>query len=103
MYEGYADLHRWKLELLDRQLSDMGGFRDITFVVKGDDAWSRLKHEAGRAPRAARARHREPGPRAHERGVGRGAARSRGSRRRRQRERSRRSTSTGRAAPVVSR
>jgi len=47
MYEGYAELHRWKLELLDRQLSDMGGFRDITFVVKGDDAWSRLKHEAG--------------------------------------------------------
>ena len=25
----------------------MGGFREITFVVKGDDAWSRLKHEAG--------------------------------------------------------
>ena len=47
MYEGYADLHRWKMEVLDRQLSDMGGFRDITFVVKGDDAWSRLKHEAG--------------------------------------------------------
>jgi peptide chain release factor 1 len=47
MYEGYAELHRWKLELLARQLSDMGGFRDVTFVVKGDDAWSRLKHEAG--------------------------------------------------------
>jgi peptide chain release factor 1 len=47
MYEGYADLRRWKVEVLDRQLSDMGGFRDITFVVKGDDAWSRLKHEAG--------------------------------------------------------
>ena len=47
MYEGYADLHRWKVEVLDRQLSDMGGFRDVTFVVKGDDAWSRLKHEAG--------------------------------------------------------
>jgi peptide chain release factor 1 len=47
MYEGYAVLHRWKVEVLDRQLSDMGGFRDVTFVVKGDDAWSRLKHEAG--------------------------------------------------------
>jgi peptide chain release factor 1 len=47
MYERYADLHRWKLEVLDRQLSDMGGVRDVTFVVKGDDAWSRLKHEAG--------------------------------------------------------
>ncbi len=34
-------------EVLTRQPSDMGGLREITFVVKGDDAWSRLKHEAG--------------------------------------------------------
>ena len=47
MYERYADLHKWKLEVLSRQTSDMSGLRDITFVVKGDDAWSRLKHEAG--------------------------------------------------------
>jgi peptide chain release factor 1 len=47
MYQRYADLHRWKVETLDRQLSDMGGMREVTFVVKGDDAWSRLKHEAG--------------------------------------------------------
>ena len=47
MYERYADQHRWKVETLSSQPSDMGGFRDITFVVKGDDAWSRLKHEAG--------------------------------------------------------
>jgi peptide chain release factor 1 len=47
MYQRYADLHRWKVETLDRQLSDMGGVREVTFVVKGDDAWARLKHEAG--------------------------------------------------------
>ena len=47
MYERYADVHRWKLETLSSQASDMGGFRDITFAVKGDDAWSRLKYEAG--------------------------------------------------------
>src|SRR5262249_52280000 len=47
MSERYVDLPRWKLEVLDRQLSDMGGFRDITFVVKGEDAWARLKYEAG--------------------------------------------------------
>ena len=47
MYERYADQHRWKLETLSSQPSDMGGFRDVTFVVKGDDAWSHLKHEAG--------------------------------------------------------
>jgi peptide chain release factor 1 len=47
MYERYADLHRWKVEVLNRQLSDMGGMREVTFVVKGADAWARLKHEAG--------------------------------------------------------
>jgi peptide chain release factor 1 len=47
MYERYADLHRWRIEVLNHQASDMGGMREITFVVKGDDAWSRLKHEAG--------------------------------------------------------
>jgi peptide chain release factor 1 len=47
MYERYAELHKWRTEVLDRQSSDMGGLRDVTFVVKGDDAWSRLKHEAG--------------------------------------------------------
>src|SRR5204862_5570923 len=47
MYERYADLHRWKIEVLDRQPSEMGGSREITFVVKGEDAWARLKHEAG--------------------------------------------------------
>jgi peptide chain release factor 1 len=47
MYERYADLHRWKVEVLTSQLSDMGGMREVTFVVKGADAWSRLKYEAG--------------------------------------------------------
>src|SRR5205807_1743702 len=47
MYRRYAELRGWGLEVLSRQPSEMGGFRDITFVVKGRDAWARLKHEAG--------------------------------------------------------
>lgn len=47
MYQRYADLRRWKVETLDSQPSDMGGLREVTFVVKGADAWARLKHEAG--------------------------------------------------------
>ena len=47
MYEGLAKRHGWKTEVLTSQLSDMGGFREVTLVIKGDDAWSRLKHEAG--------------------------------------------------------
>ena len=47
MYEGLAKRHGWKTELLSSQPSDMGGFREVTVVMKGDDAWARLKHEAG--------------------------------------------------------
>ena len=47
MYQGYATRQGWKLEVLGADSSDMGGFNEITFVVKGDTAWSRLKHEGG--------------------------------------------------------
>ena len=47
MYQHYGEQHRWKVEQLSGQPSDMGGFREVTFVVKGKDAWARLKHEAG--------------------------------------------------------
>jgi len=47
MYERYAEARRWKWEVLSSQPSDMGGFREVTFVVRGPDAWSHLKHEAG--------------------------------------------------------
>jgi peptide chain release factor 1 len=47
MYQHYAEPHRWKVEQLSGQPSDMGGFREVSFVVKGKDAWSHLKHEAG--------------------------------------------------------
>src|SRR5207253_203185 len=40
MYRRYAELRGWGLEVLSRQPSEMGGFRDITFVVKGSDAWA---------------------------------------------------------------
>ena len=47
MYQHYAERHGFKSEVLSSQPSDHGGFRDITFLVKGDDAWSRLKYEGG--------------------------------------------------------
>jgi len=47
MYRRYAELRGWGLEVLSSQPSEMGGYRDITFVVKGRDAWARLKREAG--------------------------------------------------------
>ncbi|HSH23577.1 MAG TPA: peptide chain release factor 1 [Acidimicrobiales bacterium] len=47
MYQGYATRQGWKLEVLASEPSDMGGLNEVTFVVKGDDAWSHLKHEGG--------------------------------------------------------
>jgi peptide chain release factor 1 len=47
MYQRFAERHGLKLEVLSSQLSEHGGFRDITFLVKGQDAWGRFKYEGG--------------------------------------------------------
>jgi peptide chain release factor 1 len=47
MYQGYAGRMGWKLEVLGSDPSDMGGFNDITYLVKGDGVWPRMKHEGG--------------------------------------------------------
>jgi peptide chain release factor 1 len=47
MYSRYADRNKWKLEVLSADPSDMGGYSDITFLVKGDDAWTKMKFEGG--------------------------------------------------------
>jgi peptide chain release factor 1 len=47
MYRAYAGRMGWGFELLGGQVSDMGGYSDVAFLVKGDGVWSRLKHEGG--------------------------------------------------------
>src|SRR5438309_9390872 len=47
MYQHYADRMKWKLEVLGTDPSDMGGYNQITFLLKGDGVWSRMKHEGG--------------------------------------------------------
>jgi peptide chain release factor 1 len=47
MYQRYADRRGWKVEVLQFQLSDLGGIDEATFVVPGKDAWQRLKFEGG--------------------------------------------------------
>lgn len=47
MYQRYCETHGLKLEVLSSQLSDHGGYRDVSFVVKGPTAWARLKYEGG--------------------------------------------------------
>ena len=47
MYQAYAARVGWHTELLSADASDMGGFNQVTFVVRGDGAWSHLKFEGG--------------------------------------------------------
>ncbi len=47
MYTRYAAERGWKVEVLSSSPSERDGLNEITFVVKGDDAWQRLEHEGG--------------------------------------------------------
>ena len=37
----------WTFELLEGNESDLGGFTSVTFLLKGDSVWTRMKHEGG--------------------------------------------------------
>ena len=47
MYVAYSGRRGWKTETLSLDPSDLGGVNQVVFVIRGDDAWSRLKYEAG--------------------------------------------------------
>ena len=47
MYSRYAERQRWKVEIVSRSESDLGGFREIIARVEGNGAYSRLKFESG--------------------------------------------------------
>ena len=47
MYRRYAALRGWKLEVIQERESEQGGLDEAIYLVKGDDAWSRLAFEAG--------------------------------------------------------
>jgi len=47
MYSRYADARRWKIEILDMNETGQGGIKDMTFVIRGKGAYSRMKYEGG--------------------------------------------------------
>lgn len=47
MYARYAETHNFKLELLDESPSEAGGYKEISFMIKGDEAYGTFKFEAG--------------------------------------------------------
>ena len=47
MYQAFAARMGWKVEVLGSDASALGGFNEVTFLVTGAGAWTRMKHEAG--------------------------------------------------------
>jgi peptide chain release factor 1 len=47
MYQRYAERMRWKVEIVDRDDTGIGGLKAITALIEGEGAYSRLKYEGG--------------------------------------------------------
>ena len=47
MYSKYAESRGWKIELMDSEQCEAGGFSYIGFMIKGDSVYSYLKYESG--------------------------------------------------------
>ena len=47
MYLKYAELKRWKVEILGQNPIGIGGYKEIILLIEGKGVYSRLKHESG--------------------------------------------------------
>ncbi|HEX9093604.1 MAG TPA: peptide chain release factor 1, partial [Coriobacteriia bacterium] len=47
MYTRYAESQRWKVEEIDSSESEGGGFKEVSFRVRGDKVYSKMKFESG--------------------------------------------------------
>ena len=47
MYVKYAESRRWKTEMMSLNENGIGGFKEVTFMIQGQGAYSRLKYESG--------------------------------------------------------
>ncbi|MGL5084918.1 MAG: peptide chain release factor 1 [Clostridium sp.] len=47
MYTRYAETQRWTTEIMSLNENDLGGFKEVVFMIKGNGAYSKLKYESG--------------------------------------------------------
>ena len=47
MYSRYAEAQGWRVSILDANPTEIGGFKEISFAVEGNGAYSKLKYESG--------------------------------------------------------
>lgn len=64
MYSMYAETRHWKIDILNSNPTDIGGYKEVSFSVEGAGAYSRLKFESG-VHRVQRVPSTESGGRIH--------------------------------------
>lgn len=64
MYTRYAEIQGWKIDIMDSHYTELGGIKEIIFVVDGPGAYSKLKFESG-VHRVQRIPSTESGGRIH--------------------------------------
>lgn len=64
MYSRFAEANHWKVEVIDSSPTELGGFKEIIFIINGNGAYSRLKYENG-AHRVQRVPETESSGRTH--------------------------------------
>ncbi|MCL6612693.1 MAG: peptide chain release factor 1 [Peptococcaceae bacterium] len=64
MYTRYAERQGWKVEIMNTNFTDLGGFKEVIFMIEGKGAYSKLKFESG-VHRVQRVPTTESGGRVH--------------------------------------
>ena len=47
MYARYAERNGWRVEMMDANMTELGGVKEAVFAIAGDGAFSRLRYESG--------------------------------------------------------
>jgi len=47
MYQSYSQSQGWTFEVMDANITDIGGYKEVTVMITGDSVFSKLKYESG--------------------------------------------------------
>lgn len=47
MYTMYAESKRWRVEIVNENATELGGYKEVSFMIEGEGAYSRFKYESG--------------------------------------------------------
>ncbi|MBO0420142.1 peptide chain release factor 1 [Vagococcus fluvialis] len=47
MYQSYASAQGWKFEVMDANITGIGGYKEVTIMISGQSVFSKLKYESG--------------------------------------------------------